>query len=345
MLSVVKTRPEKGIELLDRPIPSIENQDHVLVKVDACGICGSDVHFYEWPPDMNLDHVITIPRILGHELAGTLEEVGKNVVGFQPGDRVISETWGGCGFCYYCRLGRFNHCMHQTRIGQQVDGAMADYVVVPFFSLYKIPDEIDTEEAAVIEPLGVALHAFERCEFKPGDDVVVIGPGPIGLLAVQIAHSGGAGRVCVLGLDADRSRLEMAEGFGAIAINVGETDPYQAVSDLTQGRGADLVIDISGGRDTLSQAIRMTKPGGQVVEVGLGPPSEFNYVEMVMREVTVHGSFRRQPSTWYRAINMVASKVVDLRPLISHIMSVREAEAAFELLVERHAIKVILTPG
>ena len=345
MLAVVKTKPEKGVALLEKPVPAIKNDDHVLIKVDACGICGSDVHFYEWPPEMKLEQMVKIPRILGHELAGTVEEVGKNVVGFEPGDRVVSETWGGCGFCYFCRLGRFNHCMHQTRIGQQVDGAMTDYVVVPYFSLYGIPDEVNTEEAAVIEPLGVALHAYERCEFKPGDDVLVIGPGPIGLLAAQIALSGGAGKVMVLGLDIDRERLEMAEGFGAEAINVEEVDFYQAVSDITQGKGADLVLDISGGRDTLTQAIRMVKPGGQVVEVGLGPPGEFNYTDLVAKEVTVHGSFRRQPSTWYRAINMVASNVVDLRPLITHALPVSQAVEGFELLIGRKAIKVILVPG
>jgi 2-desacetyl-2-hydroxyethyl bacteriochlorophyllide A dehydrogenase len=345
MLAVVKTRPEKGVELLERPVPSIRNEDHVLIKVEACGICGSDVHFYEWPPEMKLEQMVSIPRILGHELAGIVEETGKNVVGFEPGDRVVSETWGGCGFCYHCRLGRFNHCMHQTRIGQQVDGAMTDYVVVPYFSLYTIPEDIDTEEAAVIEPLGVALHAFERCEFKPGDDVVVIGPGPIGLLAVQIALSGGAGKVGVLGLDIDRERLKMAAGFGATPINAEQEDPYEIIAELTHGKGADLVLDISGGRDTLTQAIRLSKPGGQVVEVGLGQPAEFNYTELVSREVTVHGSFRRQPSTWYRAINMVASNVVDLRPLISHVLPVSKAVEGFGLLIERQAVKVVLIPG
>lgn len=345
MLAVVKTKPEKGVEILDRPMPVIGNDDHVLIKVEACGICGSDVHFYEWPLEMHLETMVIIPRILGHELAGIVESVGRNVVDFKSGDRVVSETWGGCGFCYYCRLGRFNHCLHQTRIGQQVDGAMTDYVVVPYFSLYKIPDEVNSEEAAVIEPLGVALHAFERCEFKPGDDVIIIGPGPIGLLAAQIALSGGAASVGVLGLALDKERLEMAEGFGAAPINVEEVDPYEAVLELTRGVGADLVLDVSGGRNTFTQAVRMAKRGGQVVLVGLSPPGEFNSTELIVREVTVHGSFRRQPVTWLRAINMVTSNVVDLSPLITHTLPFSDAVQGFELLVERRAIKVVLVPG
>ena len=301
MLAVVKSKPQVGIEIMEVPEPS-PREDEVLVRVEACGICGTDVHFYEW-----LEHSrwITLPRVLGHEVVGQVARMGDRVKGFEIGQRVVTETWGGCGFCYYCRLGRFNSCETQLRIGQHSDGGMARHVTIPAVSLFPIPEELSTADAAVLEPLGVALHALERCRFKPGDDVAILGPGPIGLLATQLMRQSGAATVVVAGLAEDAQRLSFAENWGGIPVNVSEEDLTERIRKLTAGRGVDLTFEMSGGDGALDLAVSITKPGGQVAVVGLGNPGVFDTNRMVHKEIDLIGSWRRQPSSWFRAINLV----------------------------------------
>jgi len=343
MLAVVKNKPVPGIEILDRPIPSLQADDQVLIEVGACGVCGSDLHFYEWAA--HIADEITLPRILGHEVAGTVVKVGPAVKNFKPGDRVVTETWGGCGDCYYCRLGMFNHCMYQTRIGQKADGGMTDYVVVPAISLYRIPDNMPFDEAAVIEPVGVALRGWERIRnFKPGDTVVVMGPGPIGILGGLIAKVAGAITVIITGLPIDKTRLTLARQLGLETITVEGENAQEKIKSLTQGRGAEVVLDLSGGPGSLSQAISFAKIGGEISLIGISPPSETPLQLIAFKELTIHGSFRRLPSTWYRAIKLVASRRIDVRPLITHRFPVARAEEAFQTLFSRQAIKAIIYP-
>jgi len=347
MLAFVKKGPGFGAELMEWPDPGIRDPHQVLIEVGACGICGSDVHFYEWPEEMHaqLSKAISFPRVLGHEVAGVIREVGSEVTEFRAGDRVVCETWGGCGLCYYCRLGRFNHCLHQLRIGQKADGGMAGYVVVRSLSLYRIPEDLSFPEASVIEPLGVALHAFERCHLKPGDDLAIIGPGPIGLLAAMIGRSYGVGKLFVLGLGADRDRLGFASALGAQALDVTREGYRDIIFEATQGRGVDVVMDMSGGGDSIPTALKLIKQAGEIIEVGIGPAFAFDYVELVRREASLIGSYRRLPSTWLRAINLIATKKVDVTPLITHRLPLSRAREGFETLRERKGLKVVLIPG
>lgn len=342
MLAVVKSRPGPGVEIMERPEPSISRDDFVLVEVAACGVCGTDVHFYEW--STSIADEITLPRILGHEVAGTVLETGKAVTQFKPGDRVVADTWGGCGRCYYCRLGRFNHCLHQTRLGQKADGGMARHVVVPEVSLFGIPAEMPMDEAAVIEPVGVALRCFERVQVRPGDSVAVIGPGPIGLLAAMMAEQAGAHQVIVLGLSADGGRLNMARQRGYDTVASDRGDAVQVVRELTGGLGVETVIEASGAPTALGLAVELARLGGQVGLIGLPPSATFNATGVVVRELTIFGSWRRVPSTWHRAINLVATRKIDVRPLITHRFSVAEARDAFEVLLRREGVKVLITP-
>jgi len=347
MLAFVKKSPGFGAELIDWPEPTIQDRHQALIEVKTCGICGSDVHYYEWPEEMSgqLSKSLTFPRVLGHEVAGILKEVGKEVRDFKAGDRVVCETWGGCGLCYYCRLGRFNHCLYQKRIGQKMDGGMAKYVVVPSVSLYKIPENLSYEDAAVIEPLGVALHGYERSHLKPGDDLAIIGPGPIGLLAAMIARAIGVGGLFVLGIRADKERLQVASSLGAQAFDVTQGDYVETILKATDGKGVDMVLDSSGGRDSIPTALKILKQGGEIVVIGIGPSFPFDYIEMVRKEASLIGSFRRLPSTWLRAINIVATKRVDVRPVVTHILPLKNAKDGFEILMERKGLKVILTPN
>jgi L-iditol 2-dehydrogenase len=341
MLAVVKARPELGgIEIREVQTPSIKKSTEVLIKIKTCGICGTDVHFYEWMPHSRW---ITLPRILGHELAGEVVEIGKDVVNVKPGDRIVTETWGGCGHCYYCRTGQFNMCLNQQRLGQQVDGGMAEYVAIDQINLYTIPASLPYDQAAVIEPVGVAMHAMEHCTKNPGDNYVILGPGPIGLLAGMVAKASGAAKVFITGIGIDEKRLEIAARLGLTPINVEKENAEELIKDMTNGLGADIAIDTSGGANSLSQALRFVRLAGQIVLVGLAPAAEFDYTQIVRREAKVFGTWRRQPITWMRAIRLVANGVIDVKPLISHVMPMQQAEEAFKLLHERKGMKIILT--
>lgn len=313
----------------------------MLVKVEACGICGTDVHFYQW-----LEHSrwIDLPRILGHELVGEVAQLGEGVKGFKIGQRVVTETWGGCGVCYYCRLGRFNSCETQLRIGQHSDGGMARFVTIPAISLFPIPEEMSTADASVLEPLGVALHALERCRFKPGDDVAILGPGPIGLLATGLLRQAGAANIIVAGLADDVQRLALAEKWGGRPVNVSRENLDECVRELTAGRGVDLTFEMSGGEGSLDTAVKVTKPGGQVAVVALGTPGVFDYNQMVHKEIDLISSWRRQPSSWYRAINFVRAGRLPAGDVVTHQFSISEADQGFQLLLKRQAIKVLIVP-
>ena len=339
MLAVVKSKPELGIEIREVPEPQMKGKDEVLVKVKACGICGTDMHFYEWQPHSRW---ITLPRILGHELTGEILQVREDVRNFKVGDKIVTETWGGCGYCYHCRTGQFNLCINQKRIGQQVDGGMAEYVVLPERNLYKIPQEMPYKEAAVIEPVGVAIHAFEQCNVKPGDSIVILGPGPIGLLAGMIAKAGGASQVFITGIDQDKERLALASKLGLRAINVQKENAEAVIKEVTDGVGADIAIDTTGAAGSLSQALKMIRLAGQVVLVGMAPAGEFNYTEIVEREAKVYGSWRRQPITWLRAIRLVSNGIIDVRPIVSHTFNLKDAAEGFKLLHERKGMKILI---
>jgi 2-desacetyl-2-hydroxyethyl bacteriochlorophyllide A dehydrogenase len=270
--------------------------------------------------------------------------VGKEVKDFNVGDRVVCETWGGCGLCYYCRLGRFNHCLYQKRIGQKVDGGMAKYMVVPSLSLYKIPEALSYDQGAVVEPLGVALHAFERSHIKPGDDLAVIGPGAIGLLGAMLAQAMGIGKLFVIGLDLDKDRLKVAGSLGARTL-VANRDPVQeTILQATDGMGVDAVLDTSGSKESIPMALKVLKQGGEILEIGIGAPFSFDYVELVRKEAILIGSYRRLPSTWMRAINLIANKKVDVNPVLTHLLPLGKAKEGFEALIHRKGLKVILNP-
>ena len=209
MKAIVKTKPAPGIEVLDVPIPRFQ-EDEVLVQVEAVGICGSDVHIYEWTSGYEFLEKY-FPVTLGHEFAGVVVDGGPETKSrFKPGERVTSETGKICGRCFYCQRGKGVFCelrLQFGRIGLERNGAMARFITVPWSSVHRIPSGVNFEEAAMCEPAGVALGAVGRATIDPGDDVVILGPGPIGLMILQMCKARGAGRVTVLGLKEDELRL------------------------------------------------------------------------------------------------------------------------------------------
>jgi L-iditol 2-dehydrogenase len=341
MKAVAKTKPGVGIEVIDAPRPVIQPGE-VLLQVAACGICGSDLHTYEWTKSgrERRGKPIELPRILGHEPSGVVAEVGDGVKNLKVGDRVTSDSWGGCGQCYYCRIGKVNLCEPRFNIGSLRDGALAEYVLVPSFNLYRLPDNVSLEVGAMIEPLGVAVHAVERCAtLKPGDRAVVVGPGPIGLLTAMVVRAAGAA-VKVLGLAQDRVRLDLAAKLGFDTL-VAEEGGTESVLQWTDGRGADIVFEAAG---VLPAALPLARKGGEVVIVGLpNDQISLDLLHAISKELTFTISLGRNPTSWHRAINLLASGALDISPLISHRLPLEEAEQAFQLLRAGDGVKILLS--
>ncbi len=343
MLAVAKTRKEAGIDLIDLPEPKLATENDVLVEVKACGICGSDLEFYLWDPGAQRRFAaITLPMILGHEPAGIVAKVGKNVSHLKVGDRVTCDLAPGCGHCYYCMRGLSNLC--DNRYAHVGSGAFARYSRNNGLHTFKIPDDIPFEQAACIEPLGVAVHAVERSHLKAGDFALIIGPGPIGLLTAMVARASGAARVMVAGRATSASRLKLAADQGFTALSIDSSFRDKVLSE-TRGRGADVVFDCAGGTAAFKEAARAVRKAGEIVVGGLGPEGEFDVEDIMARELTVIGAKGRQSSTWDRAIALVASGTVNVAPIITHVLPLDKAVEGFEAMVNRSSMKVVLVPG
>ncbi|MFC2004142.1 zinc-binding dehydrogenase [Chloroflexota bacterium] len=347
MLALVKVDPKRGFNLVQKPEPKIRGKDEILVEVGACGICGSDVKSYV-SDEGALSRISQRgwPYPLGHEIGGTVREVGKEVTEFKEGDRVTIETHPPCGFCFYCRRGQTNLCANADRkdLGHIIVGGFAKYVLVTPRYLFKLPEAVSVEEAAVVEPLGVALRAVERTHLKPGDSAVVIGPGALGIMAAMLLKSAGIRTLVVAGRKTSRERLKIAAEIGATTVEVSGDNLQEETRALTGGLGVDVVFDFTGSSEALGEAIKLVKGGGEIVTVGGGTGSEFDMDQLVNKELTFLAVRHLQSSTWHRAINLVASRAIDLGKVITHTLPLEEYEKAFHLLLERRALKVVLTP-
>lgn len=347
MKAVMKTNAGVGVEIKDVPIPTLPknySNGEVIVRVGACGICGTDIEVYNW--SKWIAQYMQIPRVIGHEITGTIVEVGEECGNWKVGDRIVADTYLGCGKCYFCRIGKFNLCENRASLGLNIDGGMAEYVAIHSINLFHLPANVPFTAGAAIEPLGVAMHAFEQSGFKPGDNVLILGCGPIALGMLMIAKSSGASKVFITGIQLDKIRLNKAKELGANAIfNVEKEDPQPFIMEETQGRGVDIVFVCVGSEGIFSQAAKMVRPGGIVIVLGLFHEDEnFDPNLIVERELTFKGSFRRAPETWYRMLSLVGNNIIPLKELVSHVLPLQEIERAFQLLKNGEAIKVVITP-
>lgn len=276
MKAVVKYAHGKGnVELRDVQKPS-PGPDEVMIEVKAAGICGSDLHIF----DEDIKLPIRPPVIIGHEFSGVIVEVGSSVTKWKPGDRVTSETSAHvCGECVPCRTGNYNVCAKKRLIGYWFNGAFARYCVVPSRLVHKLPDNVSFLAGALCEPLACCVNGvIEKTRIRPSDIVVIAGPGPIGLLSLQIAKSQGAS-VILCGTSRDEKRLKLGEELGAdLTVNVEEEDPWQAVSKITKGAGADIFIDCSGSPNAVRMGFQLVRRGGQYTQIGLtGRPFSLDF--------------------------------------------------------------------
>jgi alcohol dehydrogenase/L-iditol 2-dehydrogenase len=333
-----------AVELRDMPVPEIDD-DEVLLQVGGVSVCGSDIHQYHnkqsWP--------VCVPVVLGHEFGGTVARKGKGVRSFKEGDRVVSETAASiCGRCLYCRTGEYNLCPERKGFGYGVDGGMAQFVRVPERCLHHIPDSLPFELAALTEPCCVAYNAVaEKSHIRPGDTVVILGPGPIGLLCAEMARLAGAGTLIVSGMSQDASRLESARAVGAThVINSEEANLLYFLRGLGDGLGADLVVDATGATAALRQALDIVRPGGHITKVGWGPqPLNFSLDPLVQKAVTLQGSFSHTFRNWEKVVAMLAAGQINLEPIISRVARLTEWRECFEGMHMGEYVKAVLQPS
>jgi len=345
MKAVVKTRRGPGnVELRHVDIPVIA-PDEVLIEVKSTGICGTDIHIY------HDSAFYTPPVILGHEYGGVIIQVGSGVSGFEVGDRATSPATIPCGTCFMCKINRPNRCVgEQKRIlgAHKADGTFTKYVAVPSAILHKVPENISFDVAAVIEPAAcVVRNVLEIVGVNPDDIVVVLGPGPVGLLSLQVAKISGAKRVILAGTSADKDRLKLAQELGAdITINVEEEDSVETVKKVTDGLGADVVLEASGASAARKQAFDLVRRCGKVGLIGLtGKPHEINLDKVVEGELEVKGSWGTVWTSWRKALSLISSGKIQVAPLITSKLPLESWHEGFRLIEERKALKVILVPS
>jgi len=343
--AIGKTRKGPGIEVFDIEEPKVGPED-VLVRVKATAICGTDLHYYHWDGYAER-HNPGFPRVLGHEFCGEVVGVGENVKTVKVGDKVAGETHIPCKTCYLCNTGRMHICKNMKIFGvDTLYGSFAPYTVLPEITAVKLPEEISYEEGALLEPFGVALHAVCEANIRPGDVVVVTGCGPIGLFAQQLAKISGASMV--VSTDTRDYRLNLSKKIGVDeVINALNVDPVSRVRELTDGRGADVVIELSGANVAVKQALDMAALNGKVVFVGTTQkPTEIDTTNQILyKELRVSGiTGRIMFDTWYRGIMLVRKKTVDVTKVITHKFPLDDAQKAFELLDKGEAGKVLFIP-
>jgi L-iditol 2-dehydrogenase len=328
----------------DVPEPEI-GPDDVLVQVRACGICGSDVHGVDGSSGRRIP-----PLIMGHEASGVVARVGEGVTEWQEGERVTFDSTIYCGECGFCRRGLTNLCDDRRVLGvscaeYRQDGAFAEYVAVPQHILYRLPDGLSFEQAAMVEALSIAFHAVERTSISLNDAAVVVGAGMIGLLVIQALRAAGCGTV--VAVDLDPQRLELAQELGADeGLRPDADDVVARVLERTAGRGADVAFEVVGITPTLKLAIDCLRKGGSLAMVGnLSPHVEFPLQAAVLRELTLYGSCASR-GEYPACLDMMARGAVDVAPLISAVAPLADGAGWFRRLYDKEPglMKVILTP-
>ena len=319
--------------------------DRVLLRVDAAGVCGSDLHMWRhhhsWP--------IKMPLVLGHEFCAVIEQVGDDVEGFEPGMRVACETAAEvCGRCVYCLSGKYNLCPRRRGYGATIDGAFTSTVLARPEILHRVPENVPSAHAALTEPICVAYNAVvEQTLIQPGDVVVIQGPGPIGIMCLQLIRLRGASQIIVLGTNADAHRLTIAKELGAsLALNVQAENPLEVLKTVGDGLGADVVVDCTGVSVALKQALELVRPAGQITKIGWGPRDlNFNLDPLVQKAVRLQGSFSHTFGTWERALRLLSSGQLNLDLVIGGVYELPKWRQAFTTMEAGDCVKSVLKIG
>jgi L-iditol 2-dehydrogenase len=341
MRALVKYASGEGaMQVQEMPEPDLI-PGHVIIEVKATGICGTDLHIQagEYP--------VNPPVILGHEFSGVVSAIAPDVTETEIGKRVTSIVYfTTCGKCEFCISGQWNLCSARKSIGSGVNGAFASYVLVPARNVRTLPENIDFISGAVIEPLACCAHGvYEKSNIKPGDIVVVLGPGAIGLLTAQLAVAAGA-NVIMAGMTADYERMQLSQKLGTLhMVDVQKESLLELVSDVTQGRGADIVFECSGAGAAARQGLQAARRKGQFVQLGLfGKPVELDWDSIMLREIEIQNSFASTWKSWDVALKLIAQGKVQLSPLVTQVLTLSKWEEAFQQFRNHQGIKQVLLP-
>ncbi|KAI1490080.1 GroES-like protein [Biscogniauxia mediterranea] len=345
-LSFILNKPH-DVQFSDRPVPSLSGPHDVLVAVNYTGICGSDVHYWEHGA---IGHfVVKDPMVLGHESAGTVVAAGPAVTSLKPGDRVALEPGYPCRRCGPCLSGHYNLCPDMRFAATPpYDGTLTGYWAAPADFCYKLPDAVSLQEGALIEPLAVAVHIVRQASVSPGQSVVVMGAGPVGLLCAAVA--GAFGATTVVSVDIVESKLQFARSFCATHVYASQrvaaeqnAANIRREAGLEAAGGADVVIDASGAEPSIQTSLHTVRMGGTYVQGGMGK-SDINFpiMALCLKEVTAKGSFRYGSGDYKLAVELVASGKVDVKKLISGVVPFNEAENAFKKVKEGEVIKILI---
>ena len=331
----------KNLELreIEKPSPS---KGQVLIKVSYAGICGTDMHIYKDDGGYKFNPPVT----LGHELSGVIESVGEGVSEDYIGKRVISETfYSTCGTCYHCRSGRRNLCNDRISIGSGTNGAMAEYLVVPTNCVHIIPDSVDLLDAALAEPFTCCVKAvYDQTKLKASDTVVITGPGPIGLLVLQIVKASGC-KVMVLGITKDKDKLDLAKELGAdyIAYSNDNDEALKTIKETFGEPGPDYVFECAGVESAVNLCLKAVRKGGTYVQVALfGRKLNLEFNEVVMREINIIGSFSQNSIWWDKALALITEQNIDLKKVVSEVIPIENWEEAFDKAIAGSGLKYIL---
>ena len=325
-------------ELRDVPVPECGATD-VLIKVERCGICGTDLHIYHG--NYSSDR---LPLIPGHEFSGTIAEFGSAVKGLSVGQAVTADINLGCRSCFYCRKNEILNCTQMVQLGIHVNGGMAEYVRVPAYAVVPLPAAMPVEEGAMVEPLSCIVRAFRKGHLRLGESVLVIGAGPIGQMHMQLAVRAGAAPVIVV--EPNVQRAQLAKELGADLV---VTDPSQleaTVRAATDGRGVDVAIESVGSTGLYEQAFTLIRPGGRVIAFGLAKPGHtfrISALDFVLREQGVQGSVAGMGDDMHEAATLLGYRRVNVAPFLTTVYRLDDVQAAFTRLAEdRNVLKIQL---
>ena len=338
MKALVKSKPEPGIWMEEVPVPEIGPGD-VLIKIRKTAICGTDVHIYSW--DDWSQSTIPVPMTIGHEYVGNIVAVGPEVEDFKPGDRVSGEGHIVCGHCRNCRAGREHLCRDTVGVGVNRPGAFAEYLAIPAHNAYKLPANLPDDIAAILDPFGNAAHTALSFDLV-GEDVLITGAGPIGIMAGAIAKKIGARHIVIT--DVNPYRLDLAKKLGiAHAVDAAKTDLAEVMEDLGMREGFDVGLEMSGSPHALNDMLKVMIHGGKVALLGI-PSGEatFDWTRVVFKGLTLKGIYGREMfETWYKMIALI-QEGLDLSPILTHRLPVEKFQEGFEIMCSGQSGKVVL---
>ena len=338
MKSLVKAKREPGIWIGDVEAP-VNGVNDVLIKIEKTAICGTDIHIYSW--DDWAQATIPVPMTVGHEFYGTIVDVGAGVVGLKPGQRVSGEGHITCGHCRNCRAGRRHLCRNTLGVGVNRTGCFAEYLSLPASNVMVLPDDITAEQASILDPLGNATHCALAFNVV-GEDVLITGAGPIGIMAVAILRHIGARHIVIT--DVNDYRLELARKMGAShAINVKYQPIRDVMDELGMSEGFDVGLEMSGNPMALNDMVKAMNHGGHIALLGI-PPQEtpIDWNQVIFKGLVIKGIYGREMfETWYKMIAMLQSGL-DISPVITHRFPVADYHEAFQIMASGQSGKVIL---